>query len=172
MGAGIGPSGFEAILLADDGLLPNSPLPLLLYPAVLAQEPDRAGAFERLFADNAWQRSWRNGIYTFRHYHSSAHEVLGIAAGRVRVEFGGPRGVELEVAAGDAVLIPAGVSHLNLGASDDLLVIGAYPDGGAREDLCRATQADRAAALPRLQIVSRPVRDPVLGDGGLLQAWS
>jgi uncharacterized protein YjlB len=111
------------------------------------------------------------GIYAFRHYHSSAHEVLGIAAGSARVEFGGPQGVELDVQAGDAVLIPAGVSHYNLGASDDLLVIGAYPEGGQSADLRRDTEADRAASLSRIVVVGTPPRDPVLGDGGLLRLW-
>ncbi len=100
------------------------------------------------------------------------HEVLGIAAGTPRVEFGGRGGVELSLRPGDAVLIPAGVSHYNLGASVDLLVIGAYPDGSEREDLCHDTEQDRAAALPRISSVSCPSMDPVLGEGGLAQAWT
>ncbi|HJP33812.1 MAG TPA: cupin [Candidatus Latescibacteria bacterium] len=159
------------ILLADDGLIPNSPLPLLVYPSALANTADRAHQFVDLFAGHGWGRSWRNGIYSFRHYHSSAHEVLGIAAGTARVEFGGPQGVELEVAVGDAVLIPAGVSHYNLGASSDLLVIGAYPNDSDSVDLCRDTMEDRAAAVPRIAAVPRPLRDPVLGDAGLLTSW-
>jgi uncharacterized protein YjlB len=160
------------VQLADDGLIPNSPLSLLVYASALPDGGDRASRFEALFADNGWSRSWRNGIYSFRHYHSCAHEVLGIATGTARVEFGGPTGVELSLQAGDAVLIPAGVSHYNLGASDDLLVIGAYPDGGEREDLCHDTAEDRVAALPRIKRVSSPSRDPVLGEGGLLQSWT
>ena len=159
------------IALTDDGLIPNSSLPLLVYTAALGEVADRAAAFESLFAGNGWSRSWRDGIYAFRHYHSSAHEVLGIAAGSARVEFGGPQGVELDVQAGDAVLIPAGVSHYNLGASDDLLVIGAYPEGGQSADLRRDTEADRAASLSRIVVVGTPPRDPVLGDGGLLRLW-
>ena len=159
------------IALADDGLIPNSPLPLLVYAAALGEVADRAVAFESLFAGNGWSHSWRNGIYAFRHYHSSAHEVLGIAAGSARVEFGGPQGVELDVQAGDAVLIPAGVSHYNLGASDDLLVIGAYTDGGHSADLRRDTETDRAASLAQIATLPMPPRDPVLGEGGLLKLW-
>ncbi len=160
------------IQLADDGLIPNSPLPLLVYAAALTDGADRAGRFEALFAENGWSRCWRNGIYAFRHYHSSAHEVLGISAGTARVEFGGRGGVELSLRPGDAVLIPAGVSHYSLGASADLLVIGAYPDGSEREDLCHDTEQDRTAALPRISSVSCPSMDPVLGEGGLAQAWT
>ena len=50
-----------------------------------------------------------------------------ITAARVRL--GGDGGVVLDVKAGDALLLPAGVGHQNLGASADLLVIGAYPKG-------------------------------------------
>ncbi|MBT6145999.1 MAG: cupin [Gemmatimonadetes bacterium] len=162
----------RAVTLADDGIIPNSRLALLVYPAALQDSTDRASAFEDLFAANGWRRSWRNGIYAFRHYHGSTHEVLGIAVGSARVEFGGSGGIELDVTSGDAVLIPAGVSHYNLGASADLLVVGAYPDGGAPVDLRRDCAADRAVALPQIARVPMPLRDPVLGAGGLLQAWT
>lgn len=159
------------IPLADDGLIPNSRLPLLVYGQAVPQDNTGASTFENLFAGNGWGRCWRNGIYSFRHYHSTAHEVLGVAAGSARVEFGGPGGQALDVTAGDAVLIPAGVSHCNLGASADLLVVGAYPDDSATEDLCRDTQADRTQALVQLLRVRKPPRDPVVGDGGLLTIW-
>lgn len=165
------PDVMRAIHLSDDGLIPNSPLPLLVYQQALTDPANRAAAFEKLFADNGWHRGWRNGIYSFRHYHSTAHEVLGVAQGSVRVEFGGPDGESLDLVVGDAVLIPAGVSHCNLGASDDLLIIGAYPDGGQMEDLCRDTEADRLGALPRLPRVARPASDPVVGAGGLQSLW-
>lgn len=156
---------------SDDGNIPNSELPLLAYRRVLEDEADLASTFDELFAANNWRGSWRNGIYRFRHYHSSAHEVLGIARGNAAVEFGGPGGEKLEVAAGDVVVIPAGVSHYNLGASDDLLVIGAYP-GGESPDLCRDAPRERKAALTELENVPLPSTDPVYGvDGPLVRAW-
>ncbi len=159
------------VFLEDDGTIPNSRLPLLVYAGVLKGRQDRARAFEELFADNGWSRSWRNGMYAFRHYHSTTHEVLGIAVGSARVEFGGPHGTEMDIAAGDAVLIPAGVSHCNLAASGDLLVIGAYPDGSASVDLLRDSASARTEAVPRIDRVPLPPRDPILGTGGLLQEW-
>ena len=62
--------------------------------------------FEMLFDSNGCPPRWRNGIYSFHHYHSNAHEVLGIANGNARVQLGGPHGLAVAVAAGDCVLLP------------------------------------------------------------------
>lgn len=66
-----------AVTLGDDGTFPNSRLPLLLYrQALLVPERELAATVEELFGANGWQGSWRNGIYPYHHYHSTAHEVL------------------------------------------------------------------------------------------------
>jgi uncharacterized protein YjlB len=151
----------EIFLFADDGAIPNSPLPLLLYRGALAGRAD-AAAFEALFASHGWGGLWRNGIYGFHHFHSTAHEVLGIAAGRARARFGGPGGQSVELQAGDAVVIPAGVGHLNEGASPDLLVIGGYPRG-QRADLRRGDPAEHDRMLRNIAAVPLPAQDPVVG---------
>ena len=156
----------SAFVFEDDGDVPNNPLPLIVYHAALdAAQGDSARAFEALFQRNGWGGSWRNGIYPFHHYHSNVHEVLGIAAGRATVRFGGEAGKTLEVAAGDAVLIPAGVGHKRLAGSEDLLVIGAYP-GGAWADLMREGAEDMAGIRRRVAAAVRPDRDPVAGEDG------
>jgi uncharacterized protein YjlB len=48
--------------------------------------------FEELFESNQWGDSWRDGLYDYVHYHSRIHEVLGIARGEGKVQFGGRRG--------------------------------------------------------------------------------
>ena len=157
----------------DDGAIPNNPqLPLLVYPgAVAVSGADPAAAFEEIFAANGWGGSWRNGIYPFPHYHSTAHEVLGIARGEAKVRFGGATGIVLDVHAGDVVVIPAGVGHQNLGASGDLLVVGAYP-GGAGFDLCRGRADERPRVLDNIRQVALPAADPVYGRAGpLLAQW-
>ncbi len=158
---------------ADDGSVPNSPLPLLVCKSAvdLSGAPDPAAVFERLFAANGWGASWRNGIYAFVHYHSSIHEVLGIARGCAEVRFGGAAGTVLTVSAGDVAVLPAGTGHEKLAASRDLLVVGAYPPQG-RYDLCRGSAAEHARALASIPRVPLPDSDPVYGGGGpLVSLW-
>ncbi len=157
-------------LLSDDGLIPNSSLPLVLYRAVLPADAGPA-AFERLFAGCGWTGSWRDGIYPFHHYHSTSHEVLGVYRGAASVQFGGEKGVAIEVAAGDVVAVPAGVGHKRLRASPDLGVVGAYPRGCA-PDLRRGLRGERPAADAAIAAVPVPESDPVHGaDGPLPRLW-
>jgi uncharacterized protein YjlB len=74
----------ETYYLADDGTVPNSALPLVIYRGALPAGDDRARYCERLFAAHGWPDAWRNGIYAHHHYHSAAHEVLGPPAAQPR----------------------------------------------------------------------------------------
>lgn len=157
----------------DDGAIPNNPeLPFLFYSGVLPLGArDGATRCERLFAANGWSGAWHAGIYSFPHYHSTAHEVLGICRGRAEVRFGGERGAVLEVQPGDVVVIPAGVGHQNLGSTPDLLVVGAYPDGQSW-DLCYGKSGERPRVLSNIARVPLPTSDPVYGKRGpLLTHW-
>ena len=162
----------ETYRFADDGIVPNNPaLPLVVYRGALAAGGNRAAACERLFAQHGWPDAWRNGIYPHHHYHSTAHEVLGIAAGSARVRLGGEGGQTVELRAGDVVVIPAGIAHKREWASSDLLVIGAYPKG-QRPDLCRAEAARHDRALAHIAAVPLPVVDPVTSRAEpLLECW-
>jgi uncharacterized protein YjlB len=162
-----------AFRFSDDGLVPNNAtLSFLVYRgAVDVTSRDPAAAIEQRFAAHGWGDMWRNGIYPFTHYHSRIHEALGIARGRARVRFGGATGEELEVAAGDVAVLPAGTGHQRLSASGDLLVVGAYPPAGTY-DLCRATVEARERALTTIPHVPLPSTDPLYGaDGPLMKLW-
>lgn len=165
--------GVESFVIDDDGTFPNSHLPLVLYRQAIALAPhDPAASIAERFHDEGWEGVWRNGIYTFHHYHSTAHEALGIARGTVTVQLGGPRGRTLDLAAGDLVVLPAGTAHRNLGQSDDLLVVGAYP-ASQRPDLLRGEPGERPDADAIIAGVPRPISDPVLGaHGPLVTLWS
>jgi uncharacterized protein YjlB len=155
--------------LADDGTFPNNAqLPLLVYKGALRlPEQGPASAIESLLAVHGWGGSWRNGVYRFHHYHSTAHEVLGVYSGTAQVQFGGPDGIVLTVGRGDVVIIPAGVSHKNVGASASFRVVGAYPHG-QRPDMNEGRAGERPAADERIARVPRPQADPVYGKGGPL----
>lgn len=166
------PPGLRAFVFADDGAIPNSPLPLILRRGAVAPAAgDPAGAFEAIFRRNGWSGTWRNGIFDFHHYHSTSHEVLGIAAGSATVRFGGESGEAIGVGAGDVVVIPAGVGHKRIEASPDLLVVGAYP-GGMPCDLIPADLGAVAQARERIARVPLPGTDPIDGaDGPLVRLW-
>jgi uncharacterized protein YjlB len=162
----------ETHRFADDGVVPNNPtLPLVVYPGALGTEGDVASRCEAMFAANGWPRPWRNGIYGHHHYHSTAHEVLGIARGSARVRLGGDGGQTVELRAGDVVVIPAGVAHKRESASADLLVIGSYPNG-QRPDICRAERAAHDKAAANIARVALPASDPVTGRADpLIDCW-
>jgi uncharacterized protein YjlB len=154
----------------DDGTIPNSRLPLLVYHDAV---PADAVAIEHLFATNRWPPAWRNGVHPFHHFHSTAHEVLGVARGEASVLFGGPQGKMLTVRAGDVVVVPAGVAHCNQGQSSDLLIVGAYPDNSQTLDLRRGKPGEHDAAGRAVAAVPLPAADPVKGaDGALARLWA
>lgn len=163
--------GLELELFEDDGTFPNSRLPLLFYRAALDGNAADAEALERLFDVNGWPPAWRSSIFTYHHYHSTAHEALGVAAGEARLMLGGPAGREFEVSAGDVIVIPAGVAHCRLGSSGDFLVVGAYPPG-QEWDLLRGEAGERPDADENIARVPLPQSDPVAGkEGPLLTHW-
>ncbi len=173
-GTWLKPTAVETQRLEDDGTIPNNPeLPLLIYrQAVVLPEDDPATVFEALFTANGWPSAWRNGIHPFHHFHSTAHEALGIFSGTATACFGGENGVDMTVSAGDVVVIPAGVGHKALEASPDLGIVGAYPEGTG-PDLCRGRPEERPACLQAIAQVAIPDWDPLYGRAGLLRRhWS
>ena len=143
-----------AVLFSDDGVVPNNPhFPLLIYRGAVAVETkkfDAATVVDTLFETNGWGRSWRDTIYDFVHYHSQVHEVLGVAGGTAKVEFGGVKGRILTVKPGDVVVLPAGTGHRLIDASRDFWwwapIRRTAPTTNAP---IRATAPTRSSALPR-----------------------
>ncbi|CAD7340575.1 cupin [Sphingobium sp. S6] len=158
----------ETYLLAEHDWVPNNGrLPVILYRRAIAPAScdETAHVFEEAFARHGWPAQWRDGIYDYHHYHSTAHEVLGIAAGTALLMIGGPGGREIEVSAGDALLLPTGTGHCALRSSEDFLVVGGYPEG-QHWDICRAAPDEEARE--RMTTLPFPASDPLDGPGGTL----
>lgn len=161
----------------DDGETPNNQkFPFLIYrqAVVLNGKHDPAAILEELFAKNGWGKSWRNSIYDFLHFHTHTHEVLGIARGSARVQFGGKHGIVTEVKAGDVIVHPAGTGHERIGPPDNLLVVGAYPLGaaGGSYDQPEPDDLPHEEARRAVDAVPAPDKDPVFGsDGPLVRLW-
>ncbi|WP_407271974.1 cupin domain-containing protein [Radiobacillus sp. PE A8.2] len=158
----------QTFLFEDDGQFPNNPkLPLLLYPQVM----DNPEKVENLLHSHNWTNSWTGGVFDFHHFHSNTHEVLAVLRGKAAIIFGGKCGLKLRVAAGDVVIIPAGVSHKNAGSSDDFAVMGAYPNG-FNYDLKTGKPEEHDENLKRIINVPLPDYDPIFGtDGPILDIW-
>jgi uncharacterized protein YjlB len=159
----------EKIVFPASQWVPNNHrLPVLIYknaPPNIGSSDD----FEKLFATNGWTGIWRNGVYDYQHYHSGAHEVLGVGQGTGTLLIGGPEGQAIEVVTGDCLILPAGTGHMNLGCSPDFEVVGAYPVG-QRADI--QTAAPSPEMLSRISALPVPNTDPVKGLSGLLiTAW-
>jgi uncharacterized protein YjlB len=158
-------AGILAAVIPDDGRFPNSSLPLLVYPQGLAemnQDP------EAIIARNAWGGIWRNGVSTYHHYHSTAHEFLAVVGGSATILFGGEHGVRVEAQAGDCIVIPAGVAHKLIHKAAGFLVVGGYPAGQAY-DMCLGKPGERPDADRRISKVPLPTSDPIQGKGGALE---
>lgn len=162
----------ETLRLTDDGRVPNSPLPALVYRGAVPGDAP-AKRITALLEANGWRGTWVDGIFPFHHYHATAHEALVIASGSARVRLGGESGMSLEVTAGDAMILPAGTGHCLEHATDDLVVCGAYPPGQEGYDLRRAGAGGIAAARAAIARVPLPATDPVTGrHDPLLAHWA
>lgn len=185
-------------LIPEAGDMPNNgALPVILYKGIAEfgdKEPEKV--FEDLIASNNWGNGWVvESIYHFHHYHSSAHEVVAFARGKATLQFGGPDGPIVEVEAGDAAVIPAGVGHKRLDDAPGLSVVGAYPAKQKLEDVCvlsaedvvkaRAENADadgcairlfgkdeRDTVRAKIAATALPLRDPLTGlEGPVMDLW-
>ncbi len=153
---------------SDAGDIPNNPsLPVLLVKkAIQAGKPEeRARFFEETWPNHGWIPAWRWGVYDFPHYHSTAHEILGVFAGQATLRIGGKTGATLRVEPGDMIILPAGTGHQNLGSSPDFQVVGGYPKN-QKADLMKGKSGERPQADQRIAQVPPPIGDPLGGIHG------
>ena len=161
----------QTFVFSDDGLVPNNPLPFLIYKNVLRLGDDPEETIEGVFGSHGWGQMWRNGVFDYLHYHATVHEALGVARGNARVRFGGDGGRDFTLEVGDVAILPAGTGHQCLRASDDFVVVGAYPPGPQME-VTRPAPDNHKKALDTIPMVACPDSDPIFGASGpLVRLW-
>jgi uncharacterized protein YjlB len=154
----------EQFFVKDDGIFPNNSLPIIFYPKALdLPKLFAAIAVRKLFQKNNWGNNWKQGIYTYHHYHSITHEVLGVCKGETLLQLGGEQGITLFIEEGDVLIIPAGVAHMNLGKENDVICVGGYPNG---------KEGERPGTDENIGAVPLPQTDPVFGNkGAVVKIW-
>lgn len=159
----------ETLLLGPNGWVPNNPAStVLLYRAVLPA--GGAEAIEAVLCKHGWPPDWRDRVYTYHHYHSTAHEALGCVAGTARLMLDGGGGRKMTIGASDLLVLLAGIGHRQISASDDFLLVGGHRQRQNRDICCESADAAKRA---RITAVPLPRCDPAVGQyGPLTRLWS
>ena len=78
----------------------------------------------------------------------------------------------IRLKAGDVVVLPAGTGHQAFSASEDLVVVGAYPPQGEYDDH-EGSPSEHGRAVRMIPKVALPRKDPVYGaKGPLKHLWT
>lgn len=151
--------------------IPNTSIkhkPLLIYHSAF-RPPTSASTIEcHLSTVGVVDPQWRYTMYSTSHFHSTTHEVLAVATGKAKLCFGGeenPQRIEPTVEQGDAIVIPAGVSHRLL---DDIeggfTMVGSYPKG-KQWDMCYGKEGEEGK-IKGIENLLWFSRDPIYGQEG------
>ncbi|KIX07127.1 uncharacterized protein Z518_05104 [Rhinocladiella mackenziei CBS 650.93] len=168
----------ETYYLKPNKHAPNNDMPVLIYrdclPLPLSE--DRTTGF---LEAHAWVKKGVWGHIPRRHFHPNTHECYGVFQGSSTILVGcgtndTDGGEQIDVQAGDVIVLPAGTGHCNLQSTPDYRYIGVYPEGAPK---WRNELGEEAINLEEYQKeingVDLPLQDPVNGaDGPLLQLWA
>ena len=155
-----------------NGNFPGSKFPVLQYEQALSLPKFFPGRFVKsLFQKHHWSNNWRNGIYTFHHYHSISHEALAVIKGHAMILLGGENGQKVLLKKNDVIVIPAGVAHMNLGEKTDIVCIGGYP-WGRDYDMNYGKEEEHPLVDDNIRKVPLPDTGPLYGsDDPLISIW-
>ena len=83
----------------------------------------------------------------------------------------GDGGTKLRVETGDVIVLPAGVSHCMVGNSDEVQMVGGYPEGRDWDNVQQALldEARHRDAVKRIMMLPIPALDPATGRP--MQPW-
>ncbi|WP_035051231.1 cupin domain-containing protein [Carnobacterium pleistocenium] len=165
----------EVMYTKETKPFPNNSLPILYYPKAVVNLLDGPEAAQRvlaLFEKNGYSNGWTNGIFSYHHFHSNTHEVLACITGEATVQLGGPDAQKYSFAKGDVLLLPAGVAHKRIDASNDFKIVGAYPDG-LEPDIQKGGTEHYESIKQTIATVNIPAKDPLEGEkGALVTSWT
>jgi uncharacterized protein YjlB len=176
----------EALKFKDDGLIPNSKHPVLIYRSAIGfvESVPRLAA-RNLIADHIGKNGWRleEGLtlYSYHLYDRKAHKAFIVINGQATLQLGGPKvGRSAVIEEGDLIVIPAGVAHrhlryanLSLTAQFEAMEIRpvAADEPGPVRGLKKSMEVARPKALESLANIPRPF-NPLYGPQGPgLQGW-
>ena len=158
--------------IKDNGVFPGNELPVLHYKKVLRLPwffPSRYA--RKIMESHGWTNTWRNGIYTYDHYHSNTHEAMAVISGHTTLLLGGENGTQLTLQKGDVIVLPAGVAHRNRGRMKDVICVGAYPEG-KDFDMNYGHAGERPTADKNIAAVTVPAKGPLYGKADpLIAIW-
>lgn len=161
---------YQKHFFTDDGTVPNSHLPIILYLQV-ANNSSLSDWFENKLKENNWGNNWRDIVLPYDHFHSNTHEVLALSSGTVSLKIGGNQGKIFNLSAGDVLIIPGGVGHYSVSKHTNYQFIGGYPNGNDW-DLRTGLPEERPAVLANLAKIILPKTDPIFGENGhLIDLW-
>ena len=161
----------ELFHFEPDGDIPNSGLPLVFWRGRLPREARDGAAAGALFRQNGWQGTWVSNVLPYWHFHTRGHEVQGCVAGRALIGFGGDHGIKVDVEAGDACVIPAGVGHIRFDGSSDFRMAGGYPPR-QQGNIIRPGDLDDATIARAISALALPETDPISGlTDGVVEIW-
>lgn len=154
-------------------LIPNTSIqqkPLIIYHGAFPSPTPAAAQIEaHIKAVGVCRPMWRYPMYSDDHFHTTAHEFLVIWRGRALLNFGGEGcsgAVVVELGKGDAILIPAGVSHrLVQDIEGGFEMVGSYLIDSEHWDMCygHPGEEEHVANIKHLPWFTR---DPIYGEGG------
>jgi uncharacterized protein YjlB len=152
--------------------IPNNPrLPALIYPNALSGRLS-ADDVMALYERNRWFHVWAYTVFDYHHFHHAVHEVLTVVKGQATLHLGGEQGPKKQVAAGDAIILPAGFGHKRLKSTPDFLVVGGYPEAQDDIQIIRAGEEAARNAKSAIEATPLPGSDPIYGSNGpVLRLW-
>lgn len=155
-------------LIDKNGYFPNNQrYPFIIYRQALSFTNKATKLVQELLQNNSWVNLWVNGIYNYDYYHSNNHKVLIIFAGSCTILIGGSKEIKYDIAKGDVIIFPAGVSHKSLTSSANFQCIGSYSLDFAYDMNYRKPEEHPKVDLNIKQVLLL-TSDPIYGKNGLL----